>query len=224
VPGINSHEHSSKRVVSDLDHPIFAASIRKIRNLYSGRQLPPIEQDVLERLIHSSGDLSIGEYLSFSPGACAAGINALSQQAVILTDTNMASSAVASIASKTFLNPVKSILQWSPVTAPPGETRTSLGMVEALKLFPRSVVLIGSSPTALEVLLNQVSIGVAPPALVIGMPVGFIGVEDSKRHLKASGLPHIRLDGTRGGAGLVAAAANALLRWAWLNQSCSEKS
>ena len=79
------------------------------------------------------------------------------------------------------------------------------------------VVLIGSAPTALEVLLELVAAKTMPaPALVIGMPVGFVGVAQSKRHLAESGLVHIRLEGSKGGAGLVAAACNALLRSAWL--------
>jgi precorrin-8X/cobalt-precorrin-8 methylmutase len=86
-------------------------------------------------------------------------------------------------------------------------------------------VLIGSAPTALERLLDLVAAGALqpappPPALVIGMPVGFIGVAESKRRLAASGLAQIRLDGPRGGAGLVAAACNALLRAAVL-QTCA---
>jgi len=82
------------------------------------------------------------------------------------------------------------------------------------------VVLIGSAPTALELLLERVATGAlaTAPALVIGMPVGFVGVAESKRHLAASDLPQIRLEGSRGGAGLVAAAANALLRHAWLDR------
>ena len=79
-------------------------------------------------------------------------------------------------------------------------------------LKPPPVVLIGSAPTALEVLLKQVEAGSSKPSLVIGMPVGFVGVPESKRHLAYSGLAQIRLEGTRGGAGLVAAAVNALLR------------
>jgi precorrin-8X/cobalt-precorrin-8 methylmutase len=84
------------------------------------------------------------------------------------------------------------------------------------------VVLIGSAPTALERLLQLVE-GIDPaadrlPALVIGMPVGFVGVAESKRHLAGSELPQIRLEGSKGGAGLVAAAANALLRRAWLER------
>ena len=73
------------------------------------------------------------------------------------------------------------------------------------------MVLIGGAPTALEVLLQQVAEGAPAPSLV-GMPVGFVGVAESKRHLAASGLAQIRLESSRGGAGLVAAAVNALLR------------
>jgi precorrin-8X/cobalt-precorrin-8 methylmutase len=74
------------------------------------------------------------------------------------------------------------------------------------------VVLIGSAPTALEQLLDQWAAGASAPTLVIGMPVGFVGVAESKRRLAASGLAQIRLEGSRGGAGLVGAALNALLR------------
>jgi precorrin-8X/cobalt-precorrin-8 methylmutase len=64
----------------------------------------------------------------------------------------------------------------------------------------------------MEVLLKQVAAGAPAPSLLVGMPVGFVGVAESKEHLAASGLAQIRLEGSRGGAGLVAAAVNALLR------------
>jgi precorrin-8X/cobalt-precorrin-8 methylmutase len=96
-------------------------------------------------------------------------------------------------------------------------------MAAALAAHPGAVVLIGSAPTALECLIDGVERGlVPPPALVIGMPVGFVGVAESKRRLAASDLVQIRLEGSRGGAALAAAAANALLRRAWLDQAaCS---
>ena len=74
------------------------------------------------------------------------------------------------------------------------------------------VLLVGSAPTALEQLLDQLDSGASAPLLVIGMPVGFVGVPESKRRLAATELAQIRLEGTRGDAGLVAAACNALLR------------
>ncbi|MFM7286745.1 MAG: precorrin-8X methylmutase [Cyanobium sp.] len=205
-----------------LDHPIFSESIRQIRLLLAEKAellagLTPLERDVLERCIHSSGDPAIAADLRFSPGACAAGAAALAAGTPILTDTAMAAAAVAPMARRTFGNRVTCVLDWAPAAAPEGSTRTAAGMAAALaELAPGAVVLIGSAPTALEVLLEQVAGGGPAPALVIGMPVGFVGVAESKRHLAASGLVHIRLEGSKGGAGLVAAACNALLRAAWL--------
>ncbi|MCP9815985.1 precorrin-8X methylmutase [Synechococcus sp. GreenBA-s] len=230
------------RHASPLDHPIFSASIRLIRAALepSGalQGLSPVQQDVLERLVHSSGDLTIAPDLRFSTGACERGLAALAAGAVILTDTAMAAAAVAPMARRTFGNSVRSVLDWAPATPPPGGTRAAAGMAQALAEHPGAVVLIGSAPTALEVLLTLVAgttgaaaaaaataapaladPALAPPALVIGMPVGFVGVAESKAHLAASALPQIRLEGSRGGAGLVGAAANALLRRAWLDRT-----
>lgn len=213
-----------------LDHPIFLESIRRIRVLLGEVHLAPPEQDVLERLVHSSGDPSLASALVFSPGACGAGLAALAAGAPILTDTAMAAAAVAPMARRTFANPVHCLLDLAPDQAPAGQTRTALGMVAALaRPFPQPpLVLIGSAPTALEALLTALAAtGQEPeserprwwPALVVGMPVGFVGVAESKRRLAASGLAQIRLEGSRGGAALVAAAVNALLRRAWLERA-----
>ena len=218
-----------------LDHPIFSESVRLIRGWLGSTGLGPVEQEVLERLVHSSGDLSLAADLRFAAGSacwgvgggalvsathdvCGAALADLAAGATILTDTAMAAAAVAPMARRTFGNPVHSVLAWAPDRAPSGGTRTAAGMAGALAEHPGAVVLIGSAPTALECLLERVREGAAAPALVIGMPVGFVGVAESKRHLAASGLPQIRLEGSRGGAGLVAAAVNALLRRAWLDR------
>jgi precorrin-8X/cobalt-precorrin-8 methylmutase len=207
---------------ADFDHPIFVESIRRIRLLLGESALVGVEQELLERLVHSSGDPAIAPLLRFSPGACAVGLQALASGVVILTDTAMAASAVAPMARRTFANPVHAVLDWAPAAPPVGGTRAAAGMERALAAHPGAVVLIGSAPTALELLLERVAPGAAvplpAPALVIGMPVGFVGVAESKRHLAASDLPQIRLEGSRGGAGLVAAAVNALLRRAWLDR------
>jgi len=198
------------------DHPIFTESIRRIRLALGETGLPPLQQQVLERLVHSSGDLSLGALLRFSEGACERGVEALRQGAPILTDTAMAAAAVAPMAQRTLGSVVHTVLEWAPEVAPLGSTRTAAGMEQAWRTLalgsPAPVVLIGSAPTALEVLLRQVAAGAPSPSLVIGMPVGFVGVEESKKRLSASGLAQIRLESSRGGAGLVAAAVNALLR------------
>ena len=198
------------------DHPIFTESIRRIRIALGETGLPFLEQQVLERCVHSSGDLSLQALLHCGEGACEQGMSALQQGAAILTDTAMAAAAVAPMAQRTLGSAVHTVLEWAPVVAPEGSTRTAAGMEKAWRTLgqesPAPVVLIGSAPTALEVLLQQVAAGAPAPSLVIGMPVGFVGVAESKSHLAASGLAQIRLEGSRGGAGLVAAAVNALLR------------
>jgi precorrin-8X/cobalt-precorrin-8 methylmutase len=227
--------------VAVLDHPIFTASIALIRQELAARGardpalaarlqcLSPLERDVLERCIHSSGDPSLVDVLCFGSalGACEQGLAALEAGAPILCDTAMAAAAVAPMARRTRGNRVLCLLDWAPATAPPGSTRSAAAVEPAWSaltaaLTDRSalmngsgmapVVLIGSAPTALERLLDLVAAGAPAPSLLIGMPVGFVGVAESKRHLAASGLAQIRLEGSRGGAGLVAAACNALLR------------
>jgi precorrin-8X/cobalt-precorrin-8 methylmutase len=111
--------------------------------------------------------------------------------------------------------------------APGSSAPLSLAQMPLAPMPLAPVVLIGSAPTALERLLDclaqpdqsqaQAAPGPSPgPALVIGMPVGFVGVAESKRHLAESGLVHLRLEGPKGGAGLVAAACNSLLRHGYL--------
>ncbi len=205
--------------MADLDHPIFSESVRRIRLLLGPTGLDPLSQELLERLVHSSGDPTIAPLLRFSPGACERGVQVLAAGAPILTDTAMAAAAVAPMARRTFANPVRSLLEWAPDQAPAGTTRAAIGLERAVLEWPHAVLLIGSAPTALQRLLDGVAGGAPAPPLVIGMPVGFVGVLESKRRLAASGLPQIRLEGSRGGAGLVAAAANALLRHGWLAQA-----
>ena len=220
-----------------LDHPIFAASIALIRQELAARaaadaglaawldSLDALERDVLERCIHSSGDLSLVEGLSFA--GCRQGLAALQAGAPILCDTAMAVAAVAPMARRTLGNRVVGLLDWAPAESPAGSTRSAAAVEPAWMDLTQActtasgaapVVLIGSAPTALERLLDLVAAGAMPPALIIGMPVGFIGVAESKRRLADSGLAQIRLDGPRGGAGLVGAACNALLRAAALER------
>ena len=203
------------------DHPIFTESIRRIRVLLGETGLDPLQQQVLERLVHSSGDPGLQPLLRFSEGACEQGLAALEGGAAILTDTAMAAAAVTPMAMRTLGTSVCCLLDWAPTVSPQDSTRSAAAMQRAWPELtqaasaqgqPMPVLLVGSAPTALEQLLDQLEGGAPPPSLVIGMPVGFVGVPESKRRLAATGLAQIRLEGTRGGAGLVAAAANALLR------------
>ena len=157
--------------------------------------------------------------LKFSPQACQSGITALQKGALILTDTSMAREAVMPMASKTLSTTVKCILDWAPEKVDTKATRTGLGMNLAWQQlsqqydpFNSPIVLIGSSPTALDALLDLLSKGFQSPSLIIGMPVGFVGVLKSKNRLSNYNCAQILLDGNRGGAAAAASVVNALLR------------
>ncbi len=204
------------------EHPIFIESIEYIKSHLGFTGLDSLDQSVLERMIHASGDFSLQSQLNFSLGACGIGMNALKAGSKILTDTFMAKAAVAPMAKRTVNSDVRCVLEWAPENIDAdltSVTRSAIGMRNAwLKLldkdpcFERPIVVIGSAPTALMELIDLIEEGREMPSLIIGMPVGFIGVSESKKRLLKSGIPHIVLQGSKGGASLAAAATNALLR------------
>tara|TARA_B100000945_G_scaffold303910_1_gene288916 strand:- start:302 stop:934 length:633 start_codon:yes stop_codon:yes gene_type:complete len=206
--------------VKTPEHPIFLQSIKYIRSQLGITGLDQVQQSILERIIHSSGDFSLQSCIRFSPKACENGINALKNGAKIFTDTYMAEAAISPMATRTLNSDVQCILGMAPNSIDSTlTTRSSIGMRNIWmdfegkeNLLNAPFVVIGSSPTALISLLDLVESGYATPSLIIGMPVGFIGVSESKSRLLNSECPYIVLEGSKGGASLAAAAANALLR------------
>ena len=202
-----------------IDHPIFLESIRFIKSHLVANDLNYLEEKVLERLVHTSGDFSVQNLLEFSEGACEKGIRALKNGAPILTDTDMAFSAIKSMAENTTRNQVFSARVWFDDNNHSRLTKTAYGLSEGWKELSvknsgmkSPIVVIGSSPTALSYLIDILENANDLPSLIIGMPVGFIGVEKSKNKLISTNLPNIVLNSTRGGAAMAAAAVNALLR------------
>ena len=95
-----------------IDHPIFLESIRFIRSHLLANNLNYLEKKVLERLVHTSGDLSVQNLINFSEGACEKGLQALKNGAPILTDTDMAAAAIKSMAENTTGNKVFTARTW----------------------------------------------------------------------------------------------------------------
>ena len=202
-----------------IDHPIFLESIKFIRSHLEANELNYLEKKVLERLVHTSGDFSVQNLIEFSQGACEKGLEALKKGAPILTDTDMAAAAIKSMAENTNRNKIFSARMWSDENNHLNLTKTAYGLSEGWKELSiknsgmkSPIVVIGSSPTALIYLIDILKNAKDRPSLIIGMPVGFIGVEKSKCKLHSTNLPRIVLNSTRGGAAMAAAAINALLR------------
>lgn len=201
------------------DHPIFIDSINFIRSKLTENNFNQIETNVLERLVHTSGDFSIQSLLKFSKHACDHSMKAIISGAPILTDTDMAAVAINSIAKNAHGNLVFSAKKWVEDDIEYSSTKTAYGIekgwLELSKLYRENlspIVIFGSSPTGLEKLLDILEESNQHPSLIVGMPVGFIGVEKSKKRLIESDHNYIVLESTRGGAAMAAAAINALLR------------
>ena len=205
------------------EHPIFLESIQYIRTQLGFTGLDEAHQSILERIIHSSGDFSLRSCLRFSPSAVDAAVSALQNRAKILTDTYMAEAAITPMAKRTLNTDLQCILGMAPKSFDATlTTRSAIGMrkmwidlEEKDCASPAPLVVIGSSPTALISLLDLVDAGYKIPSLIVGMPVGFIGVSESKNRLLNSKCPYIILEGSKGGASLASATINALLRVAY---------
>jgi len=201
------------------DHPIFLESIKFIKSKLTKNDFNSIESKVLERLVHTSGDFQIQGLLEFSENVCERTLESLKLGAPILTDTDMAAAAIKTMAKNCNGNKVFSAKKWVVDNLEITCTKTAYGIEQAWlelskkyngKLSP--IVVFGSSPTALEKLLDILEGCENHPSLIVGMPVGFIGVEKSKKRLLSSDLPYIVMGSTRGGAAMAGATVNALLR------------
>lgn len=178
----------------------------------------PAEYAIVRRVIHSTADFEFAQLIRFSPDAIASGINALQQRAPIITDVGMVKQGVAGMVEKTFGNPLIAAVEQAP-TALPGKTRTETGLLQCFEQCPDAIFVIGNAPTALLALCSQLSTAPIQPSLVIGAPVGFISVLESKEALAQTLVPQIRVEGRKGGSPVAAAILNALLVLAWEDNS-----
>jgi precorrin-8X/cobalt-precorrin-8 methylmutase len=175
---------------------------------YDRRQWP-----VVRRIIHTTADFDFARTTSFSPGAVEAGIAALRQGAKILSDTQMVLAGV----NKTRLAVLGGDIRCHVADADVAAQARSLGITRSILATRKGaaagcgIYLVGNAPTALFELLKLAETGAVSPALVVGVPVGFVGAEESKEALLNSGLPFITCRGRKGGSAIAAAVLNALM-------------
>jgi len=192
-------------------------SFQQIRTLTDLSRFDADQQQIAMRLVHTSGDPNIVEDLQFSPGAVAAGVQALTRQANILCDVEMVRQGVSGGDLKERAHCFLGNDDVRRRAQEHGETRVMAAMTQWPAYLDGSIVAIGNAPTALFRLLEMLYDGAPRPALIVGMPVGFINAKESKQALLDHApsqlqIPCITLQGHRGGSGLAAATVNALLR------------
>ena len=190
-------------------HPIEAESFRILEERADLSRFGPLGRAVVARVIHASADLGYAQTMVAEEDAVAAAVTALAGGAPVVTDVHMVRQGITGGNAHCYLG---DHLGGAPV---PGLTRSAAGMREAAGRHPvGAVVVVGCAPTALEEVLRLAAAGRLSPALVVGLPVGFVGAAAAKDALRASGLPAVSNAGEKGGSAVAAAAANALLRLA----------
>ncbi|HAG80690.1 MAG TPA: cobalt-precorrin-8X methylmutase [Cyanobacteria bacterium UBA12227] len=191
-------------------HPIMQQSFAIIDQEIGEHHFTPEEYAIVRRVIHTTADFEFTQLIKFSPGAIASGIKAIQNRTPIITDVGMVKQGVANLIIQTFNNPLIAAVE--QVDEPlPGKTRTETGLIKCWSQCPDAIFVIGNAPTALLALCTQLPTSAIKPALIIGAPVGFISVLESKNALRQTSVPQIRVEGRKGGSPVAAAILNALI-------------
>lgn len=192
-------------------------SFRQIRELIPLNHLSEAEQQVAMRIVHSCGVPEIHQHIRFSEQACEAALTALDHEADILCDVEMVKQGITkrmiSEQPLCFLNDSRT----AELARSKGETRSMAALDLWQEHLADSIVLIANAPTALFRLLEMLRDGANKPAVIIGIPVGFIGAAESKdalwRQYRELGVECITVLGRQGGSAITASVLNALLRY-----------
>ena len=178
------------------------------------RVFPADQLPVIKRAIHTSADFDYADNLVFSDGAVEKGIAAIKGGCTIVTDTQMAFSGVNKKVLEKFGGKAVCFMSDPDVAAEAkarGETRATVSMERAAALEGPVILAVGNAPTALVRACELIEEGKWAPALIIGVPVGFGNVVESKELLLTMDTPHIVARGRKGGSNIAAAICNALL-------------
>jgi len=195
-------------------HPIEAESYRILGERVDLDRWPPCSRAVVARVIHAAADVGYADTLVVDEAACAAGVAALRAGAPVVSDVEMVAVATKRAGTVSLLAEGRLRAERERATDPDLTVSAAAMRVAAERWPGGAVVVVGNAPTALVEVVALAAAGRFAPALVIGLPVGFVGAAEAKATLRASGLPAISNVGERGGSAVAAAALNALWRLA----------
>lgn len=194
----------------DIEKRSFEIIGQELGNL----RLDPLEEPVLKRVIHTTADFDYVNNLKFSQDAVVKGMKALKKGAVIVSDTQMVRAGINKPVLEALGGEALCFMADADIAGiakANGTTRAVASMDKAAKLDRPIIFAIGNAPTALVRLYELIQEGLLKPELIIGVPVGFINVEESKELIMTLDVPYIVAKGRKGGSNVAAAICNAML-------------
>ena len=186
-------------------------------DLPAGLNLEPREHYVLCRIVRAEGDPAIANLVRFGANSIDRGIAAINAGIDVVTDVRMVEMGISKALLGRRSVGTRCLIDTQEVAARAKREGTTRSVAAVRELAPRidgAVVAVGNAPTALLALLDLVDAGEVAPALVVGMPVGFVACPESKEELVKRNVPYITIMGRRGGSSAAAATINALLELA----------
>jgi precorrin-8X/cobalt-precorrin-8 methylmutase len=191
---------------------IYRKSFAMIRAEADLARFPQDVSTVVVRMIHACGMVDLAADIAYSPDVVAKARAALKSGAPILCDANMVASGITRprLPAENEVLCTLSDPAVAAIAARIGETRSAAAIDLWGDRLDGAIVAIGNAPTTLFRLLDLIAAGAPRPAAVIGVPVGFVGANESKLALAESGLEHLIVRGRRGGSAMAVAAINAL--------------
>ena len=178
------------------------------------RTFAPHTELIVKRCIHTSADFDYADNLCFSQDAAVKAMEAIQRGVSVVTDTNMAKAGINNVSLGKYGGSVHCFMADADVAEAArlhGTTRASESMKKAAAMGEPFLYAIGNAPTALVTLYDLMQEGQVKPELIIGVPVGFVNVVQSKELIMSSDVPYIVARGRKGGSNIAACIDNALL-------------
>lgn len=195
---------------SSLSNPIIEKSFAIIDETIGQHSLSALEYNIVRRIIHTTADFDFLNLLYCSPNAIEIGIQSLQKKTPIITDVSMIKEGIRNMVNKTYQNEIIVAVKQA-IQGEKGQTLTETGLLACCQKYPQGIYVIGNAPTALMALCQQIERQTIQPSLVIGTPVGFVSVLESKAYLAKLNIPQIQIQGNKGGSTVASAIINALL-------------
>ncbi|MCL2296458.1 MAG: precorrin-8X methylmutase [Methanomassiliicoccaceae archaeon] len=189
-------------------------SMEIITSELNGRTWPEPKFSIVKRCIHTSADFDYADNLVFSENAEMIGVELIRKGATIVTDTKMAASGINKNRLAGYGGEVKCFISDDDVVAEAKSrncTRATVSVEKASSIKGPLIMAVGNAPTALIALYNLIKEGKIKPGLIIGVPVGFVNVVESKEMITELDIPYIVAKGRKGGSNIAATICNAMI-------------